>query len=77
MPLWGYALIVLAGLALIPLVALAGRRAGKKMRGNLALASILLGLGQPVDPPLKHLIEAKHEDEEGPEAAGDPPLPGA
>jgi hypothetical protein len=47
------------------------------MRGNLALGGILLGLGEPVDPPSKHLAEASHKDDEGPEAAGDPPTLGA
>jgi hypothetical protein len=73
MPLWGYGLMIVAGLALIPVVALAGRGAGKKMRGNIALAGILLGLGEPVDPASKHLAEASHKDEEAGEAAGDPP----
>ena len=76
-PLWVFALVVLAVLALIPLVALAGRKTGRSLRGNLALASILLGFGEPFDPPQKHLAEASHKEEEESEAAGDPPAPGA
>jgi hypothetical protein len=73
MPLWAVGLIALAVLALIPLLALAGRKAGRSMRGNLALATMLLGLGEPLDPPAKHLAEATHKDEAESEAAGDPP----
>ncbi|HEX3916244.1 MAG TPA: hypothetical protein VHW60_02820 [Caulobacteraceae bacterium] len=77
MPIWAIVLLGLAALALIPIVALAGRGAGKRMRGNLALAAMLLGLGEPFDPPSKHLVEASHKDEEESEAAGAPPRPDA
>ena len=61
----------------IPLAALAGKGAGKRMRGNLQLAAILLGFGEPLDPPSKHLAEAgDREDSEIP-APGEPPTPGA
>jgi hypothetical protein len=75
MPIWAYVILGLVALGLIPLVALAGRGVGKRARGNLALAAMLLGLGEPVDPPLKHLMEASHKDAESDEAAGDPPQP--
>ena len=73
MSLWALGLMAIAGLALIPLFALAGRKAGRSVRGNLALAAMLLGLGEPLDPPSKHLAEAGHNDEAENEAAGDPP----
>jgi hypothetical protein len=60
----------------IPLAALAGRRLGRRARGNLALAGILLGLGEPFDPPKRHLAEAG-ESKRGDPAAGDPPEPEA
>jgi hypothetical protein len=66
-------ILAVAALVLIPVLALAGRKAGRSMRGNLALAAILLGLGEPLDPPSKHLAEASHKDEEESQAAGDPP----
>ena len=76
MPAWALIVLIAAGVLLLPLAALAGRGGGKRLRGNLALAAVLLGLGEPVDPPQKHLAEASHEDAESDAAAGDPPRPG-
>jgi len=73
----GACLLVGCFVAVIPLAALAGRGAGKRMRGNLQLAAILLGFGEPLDPPLKHLVEADNPKEEQSDAAGDPPAPDA
>jgi hypothetical protein len=73
MPLWALALLIGAGVLLIPIFALGGRRLGRSVRGNLALASILLGFGEPFDPPQKHLAAASHKDEEESQAAGEPP----
>jgi hypothetical protein len=76
MPFWAIALLAVgAAVLLVPLVALAGRGLGRKARGNLALAGILLGFGEPFDPPQRRLAEASHKDEEAEEAAGDPTTP--
>ena len=76
MPAWlGYLLMFAALLAVLPLAAWLGRRHGRAVKGNLALASILLGFGQPLDPPTRHLVEAKEGETKGPDAAGDPPTP--
>jgi hypothetical protein len=72
--------VLVAGVVLvagIPLAALAGKGVGKKVRGNLQLAAILLGLGEPLDPPSKHLAEAGERDETQAPSPGEPRKPGA
>jgi hypothetical protein len=69
-------LLVACLVAAIPLAALAGKSAGKRVRGNLQLAAILLGFGEPLDPPSKHLAEAGERDESETPAPGEPPTPG-
>ena len=67
---------LLAGLALLilaPLLAWLARRHAKSVRGNLALASILLGIGQPLDPPPKHKVESAEPGKDD-RSAGEPPL---
>ena len=49
----GGALVVLA-----PLLGWLGLRHGRRIRGNLALASILLGFGHAIDPPPEQKVEA-------------------
>ena len=51
-----------------------GRRYGRQARGNLALAGILLGLGEALDPPPRNRVEAAEagKDQPGP---GEPPTP--
>jgi hypothetical protein len=73
-------LALVAGVALIagiPFAALAGKGVGTKVRGNLQLAAILLGFGEPLDPPSKHLVEAGERDENEAPSPGEPPAPGA
>jgi hypothetical protein len=75
---WVWALV--AGVVLvvgIPLAALAGKGVGTKVRGNLQLAAILLGFGEPLDPPSKHLAEAGERDENEAPSPGEPPAPRA
>jgi hypothetical protein len=67
---------VIAGLALVilaPLVALIGKRYGRKAKGGLVLASILLGIGHPIDPPPRARIEDA-EPSKGERPKGEPPL---
>jgi hypothetical protein len=63
----------LAVLVLGPACAWLGTRYGRATRGNLALASILLGFGEAIDPPPKHKVEDAEpgNDQPGP---GEPPL---
>lgn len=68
----------LAGLALVviaPLIAWLARRYARGARGNLALAAILLGMGEPIDPPSKHKVESAEPGKDNP-APGEPPLDG-
>ena len=67
---------LLAGLALVviaPLIGWLGKRYARGARGNLALAAILLGIGEPVDPPSKHKVESAEPGKDD-RSAGDPPL---
>jgi hypothetical protein len=67
---------VIAGVALVviaPLIAGLGKRYAKGARGNLALAAILLGIGEPVDPPSKHKVESAEPGKDI-RAPGEPPL---
>jgi len=72
---WLQYLVALAVLlVLAPGIAWAAKRFGGRVKGGLALGAILLGLGEVVDPPSKHLIEAVKEPKGSPEN-GEPPLP--
>lgn len=62
-------------LVAIPLAALVGKGAGKRMGANLQLAAILLGFGEVLDPPSKHRVEAGEPDEKDSPAPGEPPTP--
>jgi hypothetical protein len=59
----------------VPLAAMTGKDAGRRLRGNLQLAAIFLGLGEVLDPPSKHRIEAAERDEKDSEAPGEPVKP--
>jgi hypothetical protein len=76
MPLWlGYLVALAALLILAPLVAWLGRRHGRSIKGGIALASVMLGLGVPLDPPTKHLVEASEARVKGDDETGEPSLP--
>ena len=69
---------LLAGLALVaiaPLLAWLARRHARGAKGNLALAAILLGIGEPIDPPSKHKVESAEPGKDD-RAPGEPPLGG-
>ncbi|MFI4934632.1 MAG: hypothetical protein ACHP7N_08450 [Caulobacterales bacterium] len=75
MPVWLQYLVALAALiALAPLVALLAKRYGRAAKGGLGLAMIMLGFGEVMDPPSKHIIEADAEDKKGSPDSGEPPL---
>ena len=66
MPLWLQYLIALAAFAVTaPMIVWLARRFGGRARGGLMMAGILLGFGEVVDPPSKHLIEAQEGEEKG------------
>jgi hypothetical protein len=76
MPRWlGYVLAVLAIVILAPAIGWLGHRHGRSIKGGVALASIMLGFGVPLDPPAKHLIEAKESRAAGDDESGAPPDP--
>ena len=63
---------VLALLVLAPVFAWIGKRHGRRIRGNLVMASILLGLGHAMDPPPAQKVEAAEPGKGGPQP-GEPP----
>ena len=76
MPAWlGYLLALAALLVLAPLIGWLGHKHGRSVKGGIALASIMLGFGVPIDPPATHLIEAKESRVRGGDESGDPPDP--
>lgn len=76
MALWIAAAVLLAVAVIgIPLAVMAGKGAGKRLRGNLQLAAIFLGLGEVLDPPSKHRVEATEREEKDNEAPGEPVKP--
>jgi hypothetical protein len=76
MPAWlGYLLAFGALIVLAPLLGWLGHRHGRSIKGGIALASIMLGFGVPLDPPAKHLIEAKQGRVKAGDETGEPPDP--
>jgi hypothetical protein len=74
MPTWfGYLLALAALLVLAPLIGWLGHKHGRSVNGGIALASIMLGFGVPLDPPTKHLVEAKESRAKGDNENGEPP----
>ena len=75
MPGWLQILLIILALAILaPLFAWIGKRAGARgLRGNLALGAILLGIGEPVDPPSHHKVESSKPGKDA-RNPGEPPL---
>lgn len=64
MPFWLQQLAALAVvIVLAPLIAIAARRYGRRVRGGILMAGILLGFGEVLDPPSKHIVEAQGGEE--------------
>ena len=61
-------------LVLLPAAAWAGRRQARRVRGGAALAAMLFGFGEGIDPPARRRVEAVSDREEDAPAPGDPPL---
>ena len=73
MAVWLQDLIALLALiVLAPLIGWIGLRHGRKIRGNLVMASILLGFGRAMDPPPHEKVEAAEPGKGGPQP-GEPP----
>lgn len=68
----GYALALGAFIVIAPAIAWLARRQGRSVKGGLLLASVLLGFGEPLDPPSKHMIEASGGEEREGESTGEP-----
>ena len=72
----------LVGLALIGLVVWAtlavaggpGRAAARRRGGFQVMAAMLFGFGAVLDPPQRHVAEAKDETPKGSPESGDPEL---
>jgi len=74
MPGWAQMLLAVAALILIaPAVAWLARRSGAKVRGGIGIAALMMGFGEALDPPSKHLIEANEGEEKQTPSPGDPP----
>ena len=77
MPQWlEWALAVAALIVTAPAVALLGKRYGRSAKGGMIFLGLLLGLGQALDPPSKHRIEAGENKRRDRAAPGEPPLDG-
>jgi len=75
MPRWAQDLIALGVVLLIaPGVVWVARRSGAKLRGGVGMAMLMFGLGEALDPPSKHIIEANEGEEKQTPAPGDPPV---
>ena len=77
MPSWLSPLIAIAALLVVaPLMGwMFSRQGRRRIKGGMALASIMLGFGVPMDPPTKHLIEAKEGRVNPGDENGEPPKP--
>ncbi len=65
-----YVIAATALIVLAPALAWAGRRYGRRAKSAFILAGLMLGLGEPLDPPSSHRIEADNDAVKPP---GDPP----
>ncbi len=58
MHVWAQWLMALAVLIVAGLATVWAARNARKIRGTLGLGAILLGFGQAIDPPKRHMLEA-------------------
>ena len=73
---WGVGLFVI-GLIVWATVAVAGgggRKASKRRGGVQMMAAMLFGFGAALDPPQRHVAEAKDETPRGSPETGEPEL---
>ena len=65
-------LIGLFALVIWGIVAVAGGAGRRKGGGFQMMAALMLGLGAPLDPPQRHVAEAKDQTPKGSPEAGEP-----
>ena len=76
MPAWlGYLLALAAFLVLAPLLGWLGHKHGRSIKGGVAMASLMLGMGAMFDAPVKAALEAQEAQVKGDEENGEPPDP--
>ena len=68
-------MLIAALLVLAPLVGWLGHKHGRSIKGGVALASLMLGMGAMFDPPVKAATEAEEAMVKGDKGSGDPPDP--
>ncbi|MGZ6019950.1 MAG: hypothetical protein ACXWKN_09640 [Phenylobacterium sp.] len=71
----GYLLAVLAVALFAPLLGWLAQRHGRRIKGGVAMASLMLGMGAIFDPPQKAATEAEEAMVKGDRGSGDPPDP--
>jgi hypothetical protein len=70
-----YLLAFAAVVVFAPLLGWLGARHGRRIKGGVAMASLMLGLGAMFDPPAKAATAAEEALVKGDKGSGDPPDP--
>lgn len=71
---WGFGLLVI-GAVVWATVAVSRRKPARRKPGGLQfMAAMMLGLGAPMDPPQRHVAEAKDGPKKGSPETGEPEL---
>jgi heme A synthase len=70
----GLALIGLIGWATVAMAGGRGRTASRRRGGVQMMAAMLFGFGAALDPPQRHVAEAKDETPKGSPETGEPEL---
>lgn len=68
---WGFGLLMIAGVVWATLAMARSRPTGKRRGGLGLMAAALFGLGAALDPPQRHIVEAKEPPKGSPET-GEP-----
>ena len=75
MPGWlQYGLAAIILIVAAPAIAWLAKRYGGKARAGIGIAALMMGFGEVMDPPSKHLIEANEGEEKQTPTPGDPPV---
>ena len=76
MPDWlAYLLAAVAVVLFAPLLGWFASKHGRRIKGGVAMASLMLGMGAIFDPPQKAATEAEEAMVKGDRGSGDPPDP--
>tara|TARA_R110002124_G_scaffold273658_1_gene443159 strand:+ start:1344 stop:1580 length:237 start_codon:yes stop_codon:yes gene_type:complete len=68
---WGFGLLMIAGVVWATLAMARSRPTGRRRGGLGLMAAALFGLGAALDPPQRHIVEAKEPPKGSPET-GEP-----